>query len=192
MSMCSDRYAEETPLGFSKYQLPPTSSDASKQAWGTPKSDSALQAVSPLTPAPITHTEGSSPIRSGLHLDTLPEGEVVLDLSRGVLRGGVVPGGIRNGLSGDVDRLVAGFSLPRTDRVRVASQEVLLVDAVGREVVVALDHHRLLTVGQRGSVPCSFQDPLPRCEWSLHGIGASSGATAVPLRRMSAWTPMVQ
>src|ERR1019366_10457329 len=62
MSMCSDRYADEVPLGFSKYQLPPTSSDASKQVCGTPKSASALQAVSPLTPAPITHTEGSSPI----------------------------------------------------------------------------------------------------------------------------------
>ena len=60
MSMCSDRYAEETPLGFWKYQLPPTSSDASKHLWGTPKSPSALQAVSPLTPAPMTHTVGSS------------------------------------------------------------------------------------------------------------------------------------
>ncbi len=56
--MCSDLYAEETPLGFWKYQLPPTSSEASKQECGTPKSASALQAVSPLTPAPITHTEG--------------------------------------------------------------------------------------------------------------------------------------
>ena len=56
--MCSERYAEETPLGFWKYQLPPTSSDASKQVCGTPKSASALQAVSPLTPAPMTHTLG--------------------------------------------------------------------------------------------------------------------------------------
>ena len=35
-------------MGFWKYQLPPTSSEASKQAWGTPKSASALHAVSPL------------------------------------------------------------------------------------------------------------------------------------------------
>src|SRR5580693_4628058 len=60
MSMCSDRYAEETPLGFSKYQFPPTSSDASKQVCGTPKSVRALHAVSPLTPAPMTHVRGSS------------------------------------------------------------------------------------------------------------------------------------
>ncbi len=56
--MCSERYAEETPFGFWKYQLPPTSSDASKHVWGTPKSSSDLQAVNPLTPAPITQTFG--------------------------------------------------------------------------------------------------------------------------------------
>ena len=60
--MCSERYAEDTPLGLRKYQLPPTSSEASKHVCGTPKSSSALQAVSPLTPAPITHTDGSSPM----------------------------------------------------------------------------------------------------------------------------------
>src|ERR1700684_872771 len=58
--MCNERYAEEVPFGFSKYQLPPTSSEASKHVWGIPRSASDLQAVSPLTPAPITHTEGSS------------------------------------------------------------------------------------------------------------------------------------
>src|ERR1700690_4570434 len=68
MSMCSDLYAEETPLGFSKYQLPPTSSEASKQVCGTPKSASALQAMSPLTPAPTMHTEGSSTMAPDLRL----------------------------------------------------------------------------------------------------------------------------
>src|ERR1700747_628730 len=63
MSMCSERYAEDTPLGFWKYQLPPTSSDFSKHVCGTPKSDSDLHAVSPLTPAPITQTLGRSPTR---------------------------------------------------------------------------------------------------------------------------------
>src|ERR1700726_1030436 len=61
--MCSERYAEETPLGFWKYQLPPTSSDLSKHVCGTPKSDSAFHAVKPLTPAPITHTFGSPTTR---------------------------------------------------------------------------------------------------------------------------------
>src|SRR4051794_38237306 len=63
MSMCSERYAEDTPLGFWKYQLPPTSSEASKQVCGTPKSASDLHAVRPLTPAPMMPTLGSSPTR---------------------------------------------------------------------------------------------------------------------------------
>src|SRR5690348_10555557 len=63
MSMCSERYAEDVRLGFWKYQLPPTSSDTSKQVCGTPKSPSALQAVNPLTPAPITHPDGSPDMR---------------------------------------------------------------------------------------------------------------------------------
>src|SRR4029077_19141884 len=63
MSMCSERYAEDTPLGFWKYQLPPTSSDFSTHVCGTPKSDSDLHAVRPLTPAPITHTFGRSSTR---------------------------------------------------------------------------------------------------------------------------------
>ena len=50
-------------MGLAKYQLPPTSSDASKHVCGTPKSASALHAVRPLTPAPITHTDGISPMR---------------------------------------------------------------------------------------------------------------------------------
>src|SRR5690348_9266543 len=62
MSMCSERYAEETPFGFWKYQLPPTSSDASKQVCGTPKSSSALHDVSPLTPAPMTQTLGGAEV----------------------------------------------------------------------------------------------------------------------------------
>ncbi len=62
MSMCSERYAEETPFGFWKYQLPPTSSEASKQVCGTPKSSSALQAVSPLTPAPMMQTFGGAEV----------------------------------------------------------------------------------------------------------------------------------
>src|ERR1700756_5491414 len=63
MSMCSERYAEDTRFGFWKYQLPPTSSDFSKHVCGTPKSDNDLHAVTPLTPAPITHTFGRSSTR---------------------------------------------------------------------------------------------------------------------------------
>ena len=67
--MCSERYADERPLGLRKYQLPPTSSLASKQECGTSQSPSALTAVRPLTPAPITQTRGLSGIVESLDLD---------------------------------------------------------------------------------------------------------------------------
>src|SRR3954468_14895001 len=60
VSMWSERYADERPLGLRKYQLPPTSSDASKQVCSMPLSRSALHDTRPLTPAPTTHTRISA------------------------------------------------------------------------------------------------------------------------------------
>src|SRR3954466_6730532 len=54
--MWSERYADERPLGLRKYQLPPTSSEASKHVCSMPLSRSALHETSPLTPAPMTQT----------------------------------------------------------------------------------------------------------------------------------------
>src|SRR5438105_2039496 len=73
--MCSERYADELPLGFWKYQLPPTSSDASKHVCGILQSPSDLTAVKPLTPAPITQVVGCSDTRRSVcpRADTLPE-----------------------------------------------------------------------------------------------------------------------
>src|SRR5271155_575250 len=48
------------PLRFSNTQLPPMRSDFSKQSNGIPRSCSALTAVMPEEPAPITQTLGSS------------------------------------------------------------------------------------------------------------------------------------
>src|SRR3954465_4679906 len=56
VSMWSERYADERPLGLRKYQLPPTSSEASKHVCSMPLSRSALHETSPLTPAPMTAT----------------------------------------------------------------------------------------------------------------------------------------
>src|SRR5579859_648255 len=73
VSMCSDRYADERPLGLRKYQLPPISSLASKHVYGTPQSPSALPAVSPLTPAPITHVRRRSTIVLSVFHGWLPD-----------------------------------------------------------------------------------------------------------------------
>ena len=50
-------------MGLRKYQLPPMSSLASKQVYGSPQSERALPAVSPLMPAPITQVVGLADIR---------------------------------------------------------------------------------------------------------------------------------
>ena len=66
--MCSERYAEETPFGFWKYQLPPTSSEPRSTCAGPPVVE-RLAAVSPLTPAPITQTRGRSRTAGALDRD---------------------------------------------------------------------------------------------------------------------------
>ena len=47
------------PLVFSKTQLPPIRSDASKQVTSSPRSLSFLRAAMPEDPAPMTATVGS-------------------------------------------------------------------------------------------------------------------------------------
>jgi len=46
------------PLRLPNTQLPPTSSDFSKQSNGIPRSCRALTAAMPEEPAPITHARG--------------------------------------------------------------------------------------------------------------------------------------
>src|SRR4051794_7119856 len=65
--MCSERYAEETPLEFLNTQLPPTRSDPSKQSNSKPRWCSAFAAAMPDDPAPMTQTRGSSPIATASH-----------------------------------------------------------------------------------------------------------------------------
>ena len=56
--MCSERYAELMPLALPHTQLPPTRSDVSKHVTSNPRSRSALTAVMPEDPAPITQVRG--------------------------------------------------------------------------------------------------------------------------------------
>ena len=101
-------------MGFWKYQLPPTSSEASKHVCGTPKSSSALHAVRPLTPAPMMQTDGSSLMESDLRPALLTQRAttlaslacagvlVAIKLGAGLLTGslGLISSGIES--SGDV------------------------------------------------------------------------------------------
>src|SRR6478752_10687163 len=67
--MCSERYAEDIPLALPKAQLPPTSSESSKQSKGTPCSARTLAPAMPEEPAPMMQTVGSALIKvTGRHL----------------------------------------------------------------------------------------------------------------------------
>ena len=61
--MCSERYADDIPLALPKAQLPPTSSEASKQSNGTPCSARTLAPAMPEEPAPMMQTLGSALIK---------------------------------------------------------------------------------------------------------------------------------
>lgn len=65
---------------------------------------------------------------------------------------GWVPGGVAVNLVADPDRVVVGLPLPEAPGAGVAGHQVLLPDRIGREVVVTLDHDRLLALRNHRSV----------------------------------------
>jgi hypothetical protein len=83
------------------------------------------------------------------------------DLRRRLLGIGVVPHRIRIGVAVDKQRVVAGLPLPRAHGLGVAGQQVLLLHRVGREVVVAFDHHGVVAFGHHGAVPDGFHRHAP-------------------------------
>src|SRR5664280_2030722 len=90
-------------------------------------------------------TDAPRPVDSDpLDDDALPEGDPVGDLLGGVLRLGVVPGGIIIALAVHHHAPVARRALPRAHRRGGTRLEVLLVDGGRRKVVVPLHHHCLL------------------------------------------------
>src|SRR4051794_7045857 len=82
-----------------------------------------------------------------------PEGDVPLDVRGLRLRVRVIPGGVLVHLPAGLDIVVAGRPLPAADRVRGAVAQVLAEYRLGREVVVALDHDRAVTLRQDRAVP---------------------------------------
>src|SRR5271156_5268477 len=65
----------------------------------------------------------------------------------------VEPRGVGVALPVDLDRLVARLALPGADRVGIAVDEVLRVDALDGEVVIVLDDDGVIALGQRRAVP---------------------------------------
>src|SRR5438105_3048928 len=113
----------------------------------------------PLSCSKLSNTGASVNSLAGSRLgdlDALPEGDAVLDPCRGGLRIGVVPGGVLVAFAVDVERVVVRGALPRTHCGRVAAFQHRCVDVGARKIMVALDHHRVVTMGDDLVVPDSL------------------------------------
>src|SRR5919106_2900657 len=74
---------------------------------------------------------------SAVQLDAAPEGHVAADLPDPGKRLRVCPGGVPALLSARLDGVVAREALPGADGAHPGGRQVVPVDAIGREVVVA-------------------------------------------------------
>ena len=77
---------------------------------------------------------------SCFHFDTLPERNSALDLRGLRLRIRIIPRGVRVRLAVHGQAVVTGRAFPAAHRVRGAGLEIVALDAVRREVVVAFDN----------------------------------------------------
>ena len=84
------------------------------------------------------------------------------DRRRGRPRVGVVPRRGPVDLPVHHDVVIARLTLPRAHRVVVAGEELVAVERVGWEVVVALHHDGVVALGQHGPVPCGTNHRLLR------------------------------
>src|SRR5204862_5126649 len=124
-----------------------------------------------------------------LDLDPPPESDVAGDLFRSRLWRGVVPGRITIGLSVHHDIVVARGAFPAAHGVGLGFAQVGVVDVLGREVDVALDHAHVVGAGLRDdrSVPHRFRHrPIldqPRCtvsRWRLTRKRPEATMTLMP------------
>src|SRR3990170_3895102 len=102
---------------------------------------------------PARRCDTSRPSCSLLDRDPAPEGDPARDAGGGVRGIRVIPrrGGVH--LAGGDHVVVGGRPLPRAHRVTVAVGEELALDALGREVMVALDDDRVIALGDHRSIP---------------------------------------
>src|SRR5437764_14739040 len=77
-----------------------------------------------------------------LDAHAFPKGDTVFDFGGCGLWFGVIPGGIVITNTIHFDMIVLGSALPSTDRGVIAGLEEFFFDTVGRELLVALHHHR--------------------------------------------------
>src|SRR5690242_8911126 len=88
--------------------------------------------------------------------DAFPEGDVVLDVLGVVLGVGVEPRRVGIVLSIYTHGVIAGLAFPASGGVGLGLHQVLALDRVRREVVVAFDFDGLVALRQDGAIPHSF------------------------------------
>jgi hypothetical protein len=91
-----------------------------------------------------------------LNLNTTPEGNIASNIFGGFFGFGVVPGGIAVGLAIDDNVVIAGDAFPAAGGVGAAGLEIVHVDAVGWEVLVAFDDFAAITLSNYDAVPSCF------------------------------------
>jgi hypothetical protein len=90
------------------------------------------------------------------YLYTPPKRNIILDLPGSLLWGGIVPGGVFVLLAIYLNRIVAGQAFPRAGCVRIAPLKILVLDRIGREVLVPLYDYTGIAFSECDAVPGCF------------------------------------
>src|SRR6202034_366400 len=90
------------------------------------------------------------------YLHALPERYVVLDLRRGRLRIGVIPGSVGIALAVHFNIMVARRSLPRANALRLAGPQILGVHRARGKILVPFDCDGLVAFRQHRAIPRGF------------------------------------
>src|SRR5437764_10496007 len=104
-------------------------------------------------PALLSSVSSYVPASHSFDLHAAPEGDVLFYLPCRVLRLRVVPSSIFVRLAADDHVVITRRPLPGADRVRLALAQVLAPHRLRREVVIALDHNRVVALRQHCAVP---------------------------------------
>src|SRR3546814_9461758 len=92
-------------------------------------------------------------IERSADLDAFPEGDAILDRRRRLLGIAIIPGGVGVHLPAHGDMMIMGDAFPRAQARRRALREHTGIDRRAWEIMIALDHDRVVAVGDHRAVP---------------------------------------
>jgi hypothetical protein len=115
------------------------------------------------------------------YLYTPPKRNIILDLPGSLLWGGIVPGGVFVLLAIYLNRIVAGQAFPRAGCVRIAPLKILVLDRIGREVLVPLYDYTGIAFSECDAVPGCFGHGIDVILFYLFTSVRVIEATAMPV-----------